>query len=70
MEIADLRGEVNIFEIMGPQANQVLRGALRAVPRGEGEFDQFWASLKDLQTSGAVPRNMIVGFTVDDPRLR
>ncbi|KAL1711123.1 ribonucleases P/MRP protein subunit POP1-domain-containing protein [Schizophyllum commune] len=70
VEIADLRGEVNIFEIMGPQANQVLRGALRAVPRGEGEFDQFWASLKDLQTSGAVPRNMIVGFTVDDPRLR
>ncbi|KAL1662437.1 ribonucleases P/MRP protein subunit POP1-domain-containing protein [Schizophyllum commune] len=70
VEIADLRGELNIFEIMGPQANQVLRGALRAVPRGEGEFDQFWASLKDLQTSGAVPRNMIVGFTVDDPRLR
>uniref|UniRef100_D8Q015 Pop1 N-terminal domain-containing protein n=1 Tax=Schizophyllum commune (strain H4-8 / FGSC 9210) TaxID=578458 RepID=D8Q015_SCHCM len=70
VEIADLRGEVNIFEIMGPQANQVLRGALRAVPRGEGEFDQFWASLKDLQTSGAVPRGMIVGFTVDDPRLR
>ena len=32
--------------------------------------DQFWASLKDLQTSGAVPRNMVVGFTVDDPRLR
>ncbi|KAL1748033.1 ribonucleases P/MRP protein subunit POP1-domain-containing protein [Schizophyllum fasciatum] len=70
VEIADLRGEVNIFEIMGPQANQVLRGALRAVPREEGEFPQFWASLKDLQTSGAVPRGMIVGFSVDDPRLR
>ncbi|TRM63923.1 hypothetical protein BD626DRAFT_568535 [Schizophyllum amplum] len=52
VEIADLRGEVNVFEIMGPQANQ------------------FWASLQNLQTSAAVPRGMVVGFEVDDPRLR
>jgi len=28
VEIADLRGQVNIFEVMGPKSSQVLKGAL------------------------------------------
>jgi ribonuclease P/MRP protein subunit POP1 len=31
---------------------------------------QFWSSLKDLQTSGSVPRGMVIGFKVYDPRLK
>ena len=31
VEIADLRGQINIFEITGPKSNQVLRGALSPV---------------------------------------
>lgn len=32
IELADLRGAVNVFEIMGDKANQVLKGALSLVP--------------------------------------
>lgn len=31
VEIADLRNKINIFEIMGPKANQVLKGSLSPV---------------------------------------
>jgi ribonuclease P/MRP protein subunit POP1 len=32
LEICDLKDQINVFEIMGPQASQVIRGALSAVP--------------------------------------
>jgi len=35
VEIADLRGQINAFEITGPKSNQVLRGALNPVPQDE-----------------------------------
>ncbi|KAH9927049.1 POP1-domain-containing protein [Amylocystis lapponica] len=70
VEIADLREHVNVFEIMGPKASQVLKGALKPVTLKERpEFRQFWNSLSRLQTSGSCPRGMIIGFTVHDPRL-
>lgn len=39
VEIADLRENVNVFEIMGPKANQVLKGALS--PVGEDKREEF-----------------------------
>ncbi|KAM6494217.1 POPLD (NUC188) domain containing protein [Amanita muscaria] len=70
MEIADLRGHFNIFEIMGPKSNQVLKGALKPVSQDAPEsFIQFWSALNKLPCSGSLPRNMVVGFTVIDPRL-
>jgi ribonuclease P/MRP protein subunit POP1 len=35
VEIADLRGQINSFEIMGPMSNQVLRGALSPVSKDD-----------------------------------
>lgn len=35
VEIADLRGQVNAFEIMGPKSNQVLRGALDPISKDD-----------------------------------
>ncbi len=37
VEIADLRGQVNTFEIMGPKSTQVLRGALTPVAKDDRE---------------------------------
>jgi ribonuclease P/MRP protein subunit POP1 len=88
IELADLRGQLNVFEIMGPKSNQVLKGALS--PIGNDKRDdfkkvkpsfascyrskraclQFWQSLGDLQTSSSVPRGMVVGLKVYDPRLK
>ncbi|KAF9077548.1 POP1-domain-containing protein [Rhodocollybia butyracea] len=71
VELADIRGEVGIFEIMGPKSNQVLRGALSPVMTGASDdFKRFWESLGNVQSSDSVPGNMIIGFTVNDPRLR
>ncbi|KAJ7459800.1 ribonucleases P/MRP protein subunit POP1-domain-containing protein [Mycena latifolia] len=71
VEIEDLSGQLNAFEIMGPKSNQVLKGALSPVSQDSREdFNKFWASMTDLQTSGSIPRGMIVGFKVLDPRLK
>ncbi|KAF4617537.1 hypothetical protein D9613_005911 [Agrocybe pediades] len=71
VEIADLRGHVNVFEITGPKASQVIKGALSPVSNDKRpEFAQFWSSLTNLQNSGSLPRGMVIGFTVNDPRLR
>ena len=37
VELADLRGELNVFEIMGPKASQVIKGALHPVKDDERE---------------------------------
>ena len=39
VEIADLRETINVFEIMGPKSNQVLKGAL--APVGEDKREDF-----------------------------
>jgi ribonuclease P/MRP protein subunit POP1 len=38
IEIADLREHVNVFEIMGPKSNQVLKGALTPAEDKREEF--------------------------------
>jgi ribonuclease P/MRP protein subunit POP1 len=41
VELTDLRGQVNVFEIMGPKSSQVLKGALSPVPQDQSsEFHQ------------------------------
>ncbi|KAF8073840.1 NUC188 domain-containing protein [Lyophyllum atratum] len=71
VEIADLRGQVNAFEIMGPKSNQVLRGALSPIPQDQrADFKAFWSRLTNVQTSAELGRGIVVGFKVADPRLK
>ncbi|KAG2145816.1 ribonucleases P/MRP protein subunit POP1-domain-containing protein [Suillus clintonianus] len=71
VEIADRRGSVNAFEIMGPKASQVIKGALSPVGDDDRqEFKKFWSSLTDLQTTASLPRGIIIGMKVLDPRLK
>lgn len=37
VEIVDLRGKFNVFELMGPKSSQVIKGAFTPVPDGELE---------------------------------
>lgn len=37
VEMVDLRGQTNVFEIMGPKASQVLKGALNPTPQDQRE---------------------------------
>ncbi|KAG6379369.1 ribonucleases P/MRP protein subunit POP1-domain-containing protein [Boletus reticuloceps] len=71
IEIADLRGCINAFEIMGPKSSQVIKGALSPVGNDDRkDAKKFWDSLTDLQTSSSIPRGMVVGLQVLDPRLK
>ncbi|THV05260.1 POP1-domain-containing protein [Dendrothele bispora CBS 962.96] len=71
VELAPLRGQLNMFEIMGPKSSQVIKGAFSPVLNDQSEtFKKFWASLSNLQCAGSVPRGMVIGFTVNDPRLK
>ncbi|KAI0821998.1 POP1-domain-containing protein [Trametes gibbosa] len=69
VQMADLREQFNVFEIMGPKASQVIKGALKPVDDQREDFDKFWTSLSKIQSAGSVPRGMVIGFTVHDPRL-
>ncbi|KAH0586339.1 hypothetical protein H2248_007583 [Termitomyces sp. 'cryptogamus'] len=71
IEIGDLRGQVNIFEIMGPKSNQVLKGALSPISQDKREdFKKFWSRFTNMQTSAEMSRGTVVGFKVVDPRLK
>jgi ribonuclease P/MRP protein subunit POP1 len=74
VELADLREQLLAFDVLGPRATHVLRGALRPAHGGAHDaraaFRVFWAGLRGLQSAESVPRGMVVGFTVDDPRLQ
>ncbi|KAF7314186.1 hypothetical protein MKEN_00890800 [Mycena kentingensis (nom. inval.)] len=71
IELEDLSGQINAFEIMGPKSSQVLKGALTPLSQDKREdFRKFWDSLTDLQSTGSIPRNMVIGFKVLDPRLK
>ncbi|KAF8547670.1 POP1-domain-containing protein [Imleria badia] len=71
IELADLRGCINAFEIMGPKSSQVIKGALSPVGNNDRQqVKKFWDSLTDLQTSASLPRGMVIGLKVLDPRLK
>ncbi|KAF9475642.1 POP1-domain-containing protein [Pholiota conissans] len=71
LEITDVTGHFNVFEIMGPKSSQVLHGCLSPVHSvGRTDFSQFWASFANLQSAGSAPRSMVIGFQVLDPRLK
>jgi len=41
LEISNLKGHLNVFEIMGPKSSQVIKGALSPVRSEQrGEFQQ------------------------------
>ncbi|KDQ20858.1 hypothetical protein BOTBODRAFT_320829 [Botryobasidium botryosum FD-172 SS1] len=71
IEFSDLRDRFNAFEIMGPKSSQVIRGALSLgkSEKGRPEVKKVWNALMNLQTPGSVPRAMIIGLKVYDPRL-
>ncbi|KAH9847891.1 POP1-domain-containing protein [Lenzites betulinus] len=56
VEMAVLREQFNVFEILGPKANQVLKGALKPVDKKCEDFNKFWTSLSKIQSAGSIPR--------------
>lgn len=70
IHLADLRGDVNAFELMGPKAIKVLRGIIKLAKGQSPEKRRFWEALHTLPPVQALPSNMVVGLIAEDPRLR
>lgn len=68
LEITDLSGDINSFELVGPRTSQVIHGAFK-LAGNESEAKQFWRSLSNARSPGSFSSGMIVGLTVHDPRL-
>ncbi|KAG8728980.1 hypothetical protein FRC12_021359, partial [Ceratobasidium sp. 428] len=68
LEIADLSGDINAFELVGPRASQVVHGAFRLANNGR-EVGKFWEILGNARSSGSFSPGMVIGLTVHDPRL-
>lgn len=83
VQLKDLRGEIDSFEIMGPKAARVLRRILRLVKSENKEKTQVGHMIKgvrgkaDCQTfnslsavqAGEITDGLIAGILVHDPRL-
>jgi ribonuclease P/MRP protein subunit POP1 len=68
--IADLRGDFNAFEIMGPRSSQVVAGILRLTKECGSETKSFWKTMPGITTPGSISRGMVIGLKVHDPRSR
>ncbi|KAG8684812.1 hypothetical protein FRC08_013472, partial [Ceratobasidium sp. 394] len=68
LEIADLSGDVNAFELVGPRTSQVIHGAFRLAGNGR-EVGKFWETLANARSPGNFSPGMVIGLTVHDPRL-
>lgn len=68
VELADLRREVNVFEIMGPKASQVIRGALKPIGQDGREDFRKVSAVVLLHSSALTLRGLVLvlscGFTV------
>ncbi|KAF8610299.1 POP1-domain-containing protein [Ceratobasidium sp. AG-I] len=68
VEITDLSGDLNAFEMVGPRTSQVIHGALKLAGNG-AEARKFWQALKNARSPGSFSPGMVVGLNVHDPRL-
>ncbi|TIC17791.1 POP1-domain-containing protein [Wallemia mellicola] len=69
LTISDLRGQVNTFEMYGPQSSQVLAGAFR-LAKANGKAQRIaWQKIGKLTTPAHLPTGFVAGFNIDDPRL-
>jgi len=73
--VEDLRFEIGSIEISGPCATEALVGALWPCPT-DSETDssqkvsrEAWPMLRNLTNPASLPRSVVLGFEITDPRL-
>ncbi|GFZ46872.1 hypothetical protein JCM24511_04092 [Saitozyma sp. JCM 24511] len=69
LQIRDLRSELDGFEITGPLAGKALRRVLRLCRSESGVKSKFFDALGSAQSSSEMPKGLVAGLKVYDPRL-
>jgi ribonuclease P/MRP protein subunit POP1 len=70
LQIRDLRGEIDSFELTGPKSGQVLKRILRVCNDETTEKKAFFDVLGHMQNAGVLAEGMVAGLKVYDPRLQ
>ncbi|KAF2839966.1 putative ribonuclease P complex subunit Pop1 [Patellaria atrata CBS 101060] len=74
--VEDLRFEIGSIEITGPNSTEALLGILHpCAPLGEQSHisnspEDIWSELLPGPTAATLPSNVLLGFSIADPRLR
>lgn len=71
--IEDLRYEIGSIDLTGPASTEALLGILTPYPQGDEAKEkhaELFTSLPGLTNPAALPANGVLGFSVQDPRLR
>lgn len=61
--------ELVTFEVTGRRATEVVKSVLRPVNATDKVTKEGWRMLSGEKGPGAVPRGMVLGVEVYDPRL-
>ena len=71
--IEDLRYEIGSIELTGPASTEVLQSVLTPYStksRPKTKHAELFQSLKGLTNPSALPAGALLGFTIEDPRLK
>ena len=71
--IEDLRYEIGSIDLTGPASTEALLGILTPYPQSDGTKEkhaELFGSLSGLTNPAALPANGVLGFSIQDPRLR
>ncbi|KAG0187057.1 hypothetical protein DFQ28_006925 [Apophysomyces sp. BC1034] len=76
VKVCDLREELVRFEITGPQSTAILQSILDPIDEADAtkgklsSSSQLWRDLKYLRSNRSLPPGVVIGLTVQDPRLK
>jgi ribonuclease P/MRP protein subunit POP1 len=71
--IRDLRSELLVFDFIGPRTHHYISSILDVLQDDHDNTSSaatLWRTLASLRTTQSLPPGVIIGLTVNDPRLR
>ncbi|KAI8366103.1 NUC188 domain-containing protein [Radiomyces spectabilis] len=78
VQVVDQRDNLLRFELSGPRSTALLQSVLAPVEESQhaqaagmtSSNGQLWRNIKNLRSSGSLPPGVVIGLTVQDPRIR
>lgn len=70
LHLEDLRYEIGSIELTGPASTEILTSVLTPIDNFNSTHTRLFRSIRGLTNPAALPANAVLGFSVQDPRLR
>ncbi|KAJ3083856.1 hypothetical protein HDU99_005421 [Rhizoclosmatium hyalinum] len=71
VSVTSLKSQLSRFELTGPRSHAILQETLKLDPNctNSTEARKAWTLLEHLRTPASLPAGVILGLTINDPRL-